>query len=206
LPSWWQPSINLAVDKIRLLWNLVIVKFLAVGRTIIEPLIILVVVTLALLAAGAAGVRWLRPWPVALRGGLAAMFVTTGLAHFVGLRAELISMVPPGLPAPGLLITVTGVLELAGALGLLWTPTSPWAAGGLSALLVALFPANVYAALEGLTSAPSDQLGPRSAIQLVFLAATLTVLVHHLRARRRTRSAADDAREPQVTGAPAAPS
>jgi uncharacterized membrane protein len=177
-------------------------SFDPIGRTIIEPLIILVVVTLALLAAGAAGVRWLQPWPVALRGGLAAMFVTTGLAHFVGLRAELISMVPPGLPAPGLLITVTGVLELAGALGLLWTRTSLWAAGGLSALLVALFPANVYAALEGLTSAPSDELGPRSAIQLVFLAATLTVLVHYLRARRRTRSAVDDTRTCSATPSP----
>lgn len=38
-----------------------------------EPLITLVVVvTLALLAAGALGVRRFFPWPVALRGGLAA--------------------------------------------------------------------------------------------------------------------------------------
>ena len=84
-----------------------------------EPLVVLVLVTLVLLAAGAAGVRPLRPPVVALRGGLAAMFVLTGAAHFVGMRAELISMVPPGLPAPGLLVTVTGLLELAGAAGLL---------------------------------------------------------------------------------------
>jgi uncharacterized membrane protein len=56
---------------------------------------------------------------VALRGGLAALFTTTGVAHFVGMRAELISMVPPELPEPGLLITITGVMELAGAAGLL---------------------------------------------------------------------------------------
>jgi uncharacterized membrane protein len=167
----------------------------------VEPLIVLVVVTLVLLAAGAAGVRWLRSWPVALRGGLAAMFVLTGMAHFVGMRAELIGMVPPSLPAPGLLVTVTGVLELAGAVGLLWTRTSPWAAGGLSALLVAIFPANVYAALEGLTSTAGDELVPRTAMQMVFLAATLAVLGHHLRARRLARSAADDARSPQVTDA-----
>jgi uncharacterized membrane protein len=53
-------------------------------------------------------------------------------------------MVPPFLPAPELLVTVTGVLELAGAAGLVWSRTAPWAAGGLSALLVAMFPANVY--------------------------------------------------------------
>jgi len=129
-------------------------------------------------------VRRLRPWPVALRGGLAAMFIATGLSHFVGMRAELIDMVPPSLPAPGLLVTVSGVLELAGAVGLVWTRTSPWAAGGLSIMLVVMFPANVYAALEGLSSAPSDELVPRTAMQLVFLAATLAVLTQHLRVRR----------------------
>jgi uncharacterized membrane protein len=155
------------------------------------PLVVLVVVTVVLRAAGAVGVRRLGSWPVALRGGLAAMFVVTGGSHFVGMRAELISMVPPMLPHPGLLVTVTGVLELAGAAGLLWRPTVGWAAGGLSALLVAMFPANVYAALAGLTlgGAPAMALLPRTLLQLVFLAATLTVLAAHLRARRAARPA-----------------
>ena len=104
-----------------------------------EPLIALVGVTLALRIAGGVGVRRLRPWPVALRGGLATMFVMTGMAHFIGLRAELISMVPPALPNPGLLVTITGLLELAGAVGLLLRRTAPWTAGGLTALLVGLF-------------------------------------------------------------------
>ncbi|MBB5154919.1 DoxX family protein [Saccharopolyspora phatthalungensis] len=151
------------------------------------PLIILLVVTLVLLVAGAAGVRRLRPWSVAVRGGLAAMFVATGIAHFVGMRAELISMVPPGLPAPGLLVTVTGVLELAGAAGLLWHRTAPWAAGGLALMLVAMFPANVHAALAGILTAPEDQLVPRTAMQIVFLAATLAVVGYHWRTRRATQ-------------------
>jgi hypothetical protein len=54
-----------------------------------EPLVVLVVVTGALLAAGKAGVARLRPWSVALRGGLAAMFVLTGVAHFVGKRGSI---------------------------------------------------------------------------------------------------------------------
>ena len=142
-----------------------------------EPLIALVGVTLALRIAGAAGVRRLRPWPVALRGGLATMFVMTGMAHFIGLRAELISMVPPAMPNPGL-------LELAGAVGLLLPPTAPWAAGGLTALLVGLFPANVYAALNGITTSPEDALVPRTLMQLVFLAATVAVLASSARGRR----------------------
>ncbi|SDZ04776.1 Uncharacterized membrane protein [Saccharopolyspora shandongensis] len=148
------------------------------------PLIILLVVTLALLVAGAGGVRGLKPWPVAVRGGLAAMFVATGIAHFVGMREQLISMVPPALPAPGLLVTVTGILELVGAAGLLWHRTAPWAAGGLGLMLIAMFPANVYAALEGILTAADDQLVPRTAMQVVFLAATVVVVVHHVRARR----------------------
>jgi hypothetical protein len=51
------------------------------------------------------------------------MFVLTGVAHFVGKRAELVAMVPPFLPAPELLVTVTGVLELTGAVGLVWSRT-----------------------------------------------------------------------------------
>lgn len=151
-----------------------------------EPLIVLVTATSLLLAAGAAGLQRLRHWHVCLRGGLAAMFVFTGISHFdaFGMREELVAMVPPALPAPELLVTVTGVLELAGALGLLLPRTWPWAAAGLSALLVAMFPANVYKALEDPALRASQELGPRTALQVVFLAATLAVLGHHLRRGR----------------------
>jgi hypothetical protein len=33
------------------------------------------------------------------------------------MRADLVAMVPSAFPAPGLLVTFTGILELAGALG-----------------------------------------------------------------------------------------
>lgn len=150
-----------------------------------EPLIVLVVVTLAVRAAGMARFSRLRPWRIALRGGLAAMFFMTGVVHFVGMRAEMIEMVPPALPAPELLVTVTGVLELLGGVGLLWSRTAPWAAGGLALMLVAMFPANVYAAVSGLTSDPMEALLPRTLIQIVFLAATLAVAVPCFRDRRR---------------------
>lgn len=151
-----------------------------------EPLITLVVVTAVLLVAGAAGVRKLRPWPVAVRGGLAAMFVLTGVVHFVYLREELIAMVPPALPAPGLLVTITGVLELLGAAGLLVRRTAPWAAGGLAALLLVMFPANVHKALIG-AAETTDALVPRTLMQIVFLAAAVSIVVHHVRERRTGR-------------------
>ncbi|WP_017606353.1 DoxX family protein [Nocardiopsis alkaliphila] len=149
------------------------------------PLITLVSVTTLLLALGRLGIPRLRPWPVALRGGLAAMFVVTGLAHFVGLRETLVAMVPPALPAPELLVTITGVLELVGALGLLWHRTAPWAAAGLTLLLVAMFPANVYAIIEGTADGLTESLPVRTAMQVLFVAATTAVVVHHLRAHRK---------------------
>lgn len=148
------------------------------------PLVILVVVTLALVGLRAVGVTRVPTWPFAVRCGVAAMFVATGLAHFIGMREELIAMVPPAIPAPGLVITVTGVLELAGAAGVLWRRTAPWAAAGLTAMLVGMFPANVYAAEKGLSPSFGDALLPRTLMQLVFLAATVSIVVHYARTRR----------------------
>lgn len=93
-------------------------------------------------------------WTGALRIALAAMFVFTAASHFhPRTRPDLIRMVPSSLPAPALLVTATGVLELLGAIGLLLPQTLQAAAYGLIALLVAMFPANIHAAREGLVIA-----------------------------------------------------
>jgi uncharacterized membrane protein len=90
-------------------------------------------------------------WSDALRIGLSAMFVFTAVSHFhPRTRPDLIRMVPAGLPAPAQLVTATGVLELLGAIGLLVSQVQALAAYGLMALLVAMFPANVQAARQGL--------------------------------------------------------
>jgi uncharacterized membrane protein len=163
----------------------------------VAPLIVLVLVTLALRAAGLR-VAALASWHAALRGGLAAMFTFTGVSHFVGMREDLIAMVPPALPNPGLLVTVTGLLEIAGAAGLLHRRTAPWAAGGLALLLLAMFPANVYAALEGLVigGSPAMDLLPRTALQLLFLGAALAVLRPYLPGRRPSAGGAGETPRP----------
>ena len=104
-------------------------------------------------AAGAAGVAALDDWPAATRAGLAVMFVFTGIAHFTSTRGDLIKMVPPSLPFPGVLVTLTGILELVGAVGLLVPASARSAAYGLIFLLVAMFPANIYADRIGHTIA-----------------------------------------------------
>lgn len=154
-----------------------------------EPLIVLVAVTLLARLIGAFGVTALRSWRVALRGGFAAMFVLTGVSHFVGMREEMIAMVPPALPAAGVLVTVTGVLELAGAVGLLLGRTHRLAAACLGLLLLGMFPANVHAALEGIHTTPMDTLLPRTLLQLVFVAVAVVLALPDHRRQRMTEPA-----------------
>lgn len=92
----------------------------------------------------------LDDWQAATRVGLAVMFMFTAAAHFDGTRPDLISMVPAQFPNPALLVTFTGITELAGAIGLLLPRTSQAAAYALIVQLAAMFPANVYAAKRGL--------------------------------------------------------
>src|ERR1700754_3450475 len=104
------------------------------------PLITLLVASVAARIAGWLGVGYLNGWAPAIAVGLAAMFALTGIAHFAPpLRRDLIAIVPPRLPAPGLLVTATGVLELLGAVGLLIPATRIAAGVCLLLLMVAMF-------------------------------------------------------------------
>ncbi|MGW4498129.1 DoxX family protein [Micromonospora sp. NPDC004336] len=125
---------------------------------------------------GLAGIDALDAWQPALRGALALMFVLTGVPHFLSSwRRDFVAMIPPVIPHPALLVTLTGVLELAGAAGLLFPPTAPYAAIGLAVLMLAMFPANVSAARRGLTLAgkPVTPLPTRTALQVLFIAAAV---------------------------------
>jgi uncharacterized membrane protein len=110
------------------------------------PFIALSSLFLILAGLRIAGVHALGGWHTPLRFALAGMFLLTASAHWGKRRPDLVRMVPPGFPRPDLLVTLTGVLELLGAVGLLLPRLAPLAAGGLSLLLLALFPANVHAA------------------------------------------------------------
>lgn len=136
------------------------------------PIITLTAATLLARLTGFLGVDALD-WQTSLRIGLAAMFLITGIVHFVPkFRDDMIRMVPEKLPRPAALVTITGVLELAGAIGLLIPATAPAAAICLALLLAAMFPANVSAARRGipLAGTPATPLGIRTAEQILFIA------------------------------------
>jgi uncharacterized membrane protein len=153
------------------------------------PFLVLVGSFLVFRALVALAVPSFRSSRTSLRWALAIMFLLTASAHFGARRPDLVRMVPPFFPAPELLVTLTGVAELLGALGLLVPRLAPFAASGLALLLVAIFPANVHAAREGLSIGGSavTPLVPRAALQLVFLAAVLAAGFGGRRAARAAR-------------------
>jgi uncharacterized membrane protein len=142
-------------------------------------LLSLVLGSVAARIVGWLGVGYLDDWPAAIAVGLALMFVMTGVAHFVpGMRRDMIAIVPPRLPKPALLVSVTGVLELLGAIGLLYPPTRVAAAACLFVLMLAMFPANVYAArMPDPPKSMTSRLGVRSGEEVVYLAAAVVVAV-----------------------------
>jgi uncharacterized membrane protein len=142
-------------------------------------LIALLVGTMAARMAGWLGVNYVDTWVKAVAVGLAAMFVLTGVAHFVPpLRGSLIAIVPPTLPAPGLLVSITGGLEFLGAVGLLVPVTRIAAAVCLLLLMLAMFPANVYAArMPNPPKSMTTRLPLRTAEEIVYLAAAIVVAI-----------------------------
>lgn len=82
-------------------------------------------------------------------------------------------MMPPALPWPEALNYLSGAAEILGGLGLLLPPTRRAAGWGLIALLVAVFPANIYVATQG--QMPGLEVSPlglwlRLPFQAVFIA------------------------------------
>lgn len=143
------------------------------------PLITLLAGSIAARIVGWLGVDYVDTWVKAIAVGLFAMFVLTGVAHFVPpLRGSLIAIVPPALPAPGLLVSITGSLEFLGAIGLLIPATRIAAAVCLLLLMLAMFPANIHAArMPNPPKSMTTQLPLRTAEEIVYLAAAVVVAV-----------------------------
>jgi uncharacterized membrane protein len=85
---------------------------------------------------------------IAQRVGLilaAIFYVGAGTLHFVTPDPYL-RIMPPYIPWHAAMVAVSGGFEILGGLGLLVPPMRRAAAWGLVALLIAVFPANIYMA------------------------------------------------------------
>jgi uncharacterized membrane protein len=134
-------------------------------------LFVLVISFLLLRGIGLLGVERLSSWRVAGRGALVIMFLFTGTSHFTSMKYDFAAMIPPPLPNDLWVIYLTGLFEIAGAVGLLIPRTRKLAGICLVLLLAALFPANVYAVLSEipLRREAATPLWIRTPMQLLYI-------------------------------------
>jgi len=95
---------------------------------------------------------------------LAGVMIAIGVLHFVQPK-PFVRIVPKFLPAPLTLVYVSGFFEILGGIGLLIPDTRAWAAWGLVALYVAVFPANIYMLTNNISLNPKKPI-PRWALWL----------------------------------------
>ena len=119
-----------------------------------------------------------------LRIVLAVMFVGMGVLHFVpSIARGMAAMIPPALVRPGwpsrrTLVVFTGVCEIAGGIGLLLPATRLAAGIALIVFLIAVFPANAYAATDpGRFGRAAIPFWPRLVAQLVLIALIALAMV-----------------------------
>ena len=102
----------------------------------------------------------------------ACLFAGSGVLHFTATKM-FEKIVPPYLPAHRPLVLLSGAAEIAGAFGLLIPSFRRRAAWALVALLLAVFPANIYMAMDNIqvtrTPAPPALLWARLPLQFVLI-------------------------------------
>ncbi len=79
---------------------------------------------------------------------LGPAFIIAGGLHFI-VPELYVQIIPPFLPAPLALVYLSGLAEIAVGVGLLIPRTRRYAAWATVALLIAIFPANIYMATHG---------------------------------------------------------
>jgi uncharacterized membrane protein len=101
---------------------------------------------------------------------IGVLFIVAGSIHFVNPKIYE-AIMPPYLPAHRALVAISGFFEILGGVGAMIPQTRKAAGIGLIALLVAVFPANLYMATDAdkfSSFAPAWALWARLPIQ-VFL-------------------------------------
>jgi uncharacterized membrane protein len=92
--------------------------------------------------------RTLRRFKRPLLYVMGPAYVVAGVLHFV-VPELYVQIIPPVFPAALALVYLSGLAEIAVGIGLLVPRTRRHAAWATVALLVAIFPANVYMATHG---------------------------------------------------------
>jgi uncharacterized membrane protein len=133
------------------------------------------ITTATLIATVAAFFLWARRglsafgWPQwVLRVVAVLPLLASGVLHFTR-TALMASIIPPFFPYRPQLVLLTGVLEFAGAVGLLLPAFTRVASACLAVFMIAIFPANVHAAGQTVGGLHMPSVPVRLAMQVVYI-------------------------------------
>lgn len=108
-------------------------------------------------------------WKKLVLFGLAAFFINVGVDHFVNPDFYL-NIMPPSFPLHAEAVYISGFFEVVGGISLLIPRLRKIAGWGLFALLIVVYPANIYMAItpQAFPDIPVTLLYVRLAFQFVF--------------------------------------
>ena len=108
--------------------------------------------------------------------GLAGFFLNVGVDHFINPEFYL-AIMPPSFPLHAEAVCISGFFEILGGVCLLVPRLRKIAGWGLVALLICVYPANIYMALtpEAFPEIPLSFLYLRLALQFLFFYWTYVV-------------------------------
>ncbi len=101
--------------------------------------------------------------------GLSVFFIYFGIDHFINPDFYL-SIMPPSFPLHEEAVYISGFFEIVGGIGVLIPRFRKIAGWGLVALLIAVYPANIYMAItpEAFPDIPVEMLYFRLVLQFLF--------------------------------------
>ena len=115
-------------------------------------------------------------WKKIVLIGLSAFFINVGIDHFIN-PDFYISIMPPAFPLHAEAVYISGFFEIIGGVGVLVHRFRKIAGWGLFALLIAVYPANIYMAItpNAFPDIPIYMLYFRLGLQFVFFYWAYTV-------------------------------
>jgi uncharacterized membrane protein len=99
---------------------------------------------------------------------VALPLLASGVAHFTR-TALFATIVPPFFPFRSQLVLLSGAMELVGAIGLFLPAFTRKASVCLALLMIAIFPANVYAANRVVGGLQMPSVPVRTAMQVIYI-------------------------------------
>jgi uncharacterized membrane protein len=148
------------------------------------PLLLLVLTIATFFFIGRGRYTDFGPAQTFLRILVALPLLFSGLVlHFF--RTHLLaSIIPPAFPARDSLVILTGILEIAGAIGLFLPRLRRAAALWLSIMMVAIFPANIFAANQTIGGLHMPSVPIRTTMQIIYI--ILILLAGYGRSEQRS--------------------